>query len=79
MARFLLWRIAQFPLVLAIIYLVTFFLRLGRAGSPFDRTDRRLPADVVASLKKQMHAESWRSFLVYYPQQLIFHHDFGAA
>ncbi|HEX4123706.1 MAG TPA: ABC transporter permease [Tepidisphaeraceae bacterium] len=79
MARFLLWRIAQFPLVLAIIYLVTFFLVWVAPGSPFDRTDRRLPADVVASLKKEMHAESWQSFLVYYPERLLFHHDFGRS
>ena len=39
MLRFLLWPWLQFPLVLAIIYLVTFFLVWVAPGSPFDRTD----------------------------------------
>lgn len=79
MIRFLSVRLLQFPLILAVIYLVTFFLTWVVPGDPFQRNDRKLSEEARATLKKQMHAETWVQFLGYYPANLITHGDFGLS
>ena len=78
MARFIGFRILQFPLILAIIYLVTFSLCWIAPGDPFQRTERPLPPQVAESLRRQYHAETWYGFLIYYPQRML-HGDFGPS
>jgi oligopeptide transport system permease protein len=76
--RFILVRILQFPLILAIIYVVTFALVWIAPGSPFERTERQLPAQVLDALKREYHAETWYGFLLYYPSQMV-RGDFGPS
>ena len=45
MLNFIAWRIAQFPLILAIIYLITFLFVWVAPGSPFGQSERQLSAD----------------------------------
>ena len=71
MTKFVLWRVAQFPLILAIIYVITFLLAWAAPGSPFDRPDRKLDPAAERQLRQQFHAEHWYTFLAYYPKQLI--------
>src|SRR5688572_4820207 len=77
MLRFIAWRLLQFPLVLAVVYLITFFLVWVAPGDPFQRGDRRLDEATIAAIKLSMHAETWQSFLAYYPLNLIRSGDFG--
>ena len=42
MLRFIAWRIAQFPLILAIIYLLTFLFVWVAPGNPFGQSERQL-------------------------------------
>jgi len=42
MLNFIAWRIAQFPLILAIIYLITFLFVWVAPGSPFGQGERQL-------------------------------------
>ncbi|MCC6423033.1 MAG: ABC transporter permease [Phycisphaerales bacterium] len=79
MARFIAWRVAQFPLILAAIYLITFLLAWVAPGSPFDRTERKLPPAVEQSLKRSFHAEHWYGFLAYYPKNVLLSGDFGRS
>jgi ABC-type dipeptide/oligopeptide/nickel transport system permease component len=79
MLRFLAFRLLQFPLVLAVIYLITFLLVWVAPGSPFERTERHVPQRVLDQLKTQMHAENWHRFLAWYPSQLIVHGNFGPS
>jgi ABC-type dipeptide/oligopeptide/nickel transport system permease component len=79
MFKFLAWRIAQLPLILAVIYLVTFCLVWVVPGSPFENTERKLDPAAEKSLRSQFHAESWQSFLVYYPGHIITHLDLGPS
>jgi oligopeptide transport system permease protein len=79
MARFIAWRIAQLPLIIAVIYLVTFMLVWVAPGTPFGQTERKLPAAAEASLKKEFHAENWHAFLAFYPLRLILHGDLGPS
>jgi oligopeptide transport system permease protein len=79
MIRFIAWRIAQLPLVLAVIYLVTFLLVWVVPGSPFGNTDRQLDPAAKKSLEEQFHADSIHSFLAYYPKQVLLHGDLGPS
>ena len=78
MAQFVLLRLAQFPLILAIIYLVTFSLAWLAPGDPFTG-DRKLDPVAMAQLKRQFHAEHWYTFLGYYPANLLLKGDFGPS
>lgn len=79
MLRFIAWRLAQFPLILTAIYLITFLLAWVAPGSPFDRTERKLPPAVEQSLKRRFHAEHWYTFLAYYPKNVVLSGDFGRS
>ncbi len=79
MLRFLALRIAQFPLILAVIYLVTFLLVWVAPGSPFDRTERVVDPRVTELRKRQLHAEHWNTFLAHYSRQVLLHGDFGPS
>jgi oligopeptide transport system permease protein len=76
--RFVAIRILQFPLILAIIYVVTFLLCWIAPGSPFQRTERQLSPQVEQSLRRQYHAETWYGFLFYYPLRMV-QGDFGPS
>ncbi|HSV16279.1 MAG TPA: ABC transporter permease, partial [Tepidisphaeraceae bacterium] len=77
MLRFLAVRLLQFPLVLAVIYLITFLLVWVAPGSPFERTDRKLDPRVLEQIKVRMHAQNAWTFLAWYPRNLVLHGDFG--
>src|SRR5262245_49390680 len=79
MLRFIAGRLLQFPLILVVIYLTTFFLAWVAPGSPFERTDRKLPPLALQSLKEKFHAETWYSFLAWYPYRIIVHGDLGPS
>ena len=78
MTRYLLWRLVQFPLVLAVIYLLTFLLAWVAPGSPFQQTDRKLDPMVERQLKEQYHAATAWQFLGHYPLAML-HGDFGPS
>jgi ABC-type dipeptide/oligopeptide/nickel transport system permease component len=79
MARFLAARLLQFPLILAVIYLVTFMLVWVVPGDPFQQGERRLSPAAVQAIRHRLHAEHWYTFLAYYPRNLLLHGDFGAS
>jgi oligopeptide transport system permease protein len=73
------WRLAQFPLILAIIYLISFFFVWVAPGSPFGQSERKLNEVTERALKEKFHAESWHQFLRQYPKQIVLHGDFGPS
>ena len=79
MLKFLAWRIAQFPLILVIIYLITFFFVWVAPGSPFGRTERQLNPQAEEALRRKFHAQSATQFLAFYPAQILLHGDFGPS
>ena len=79
MIRFIAWRLAQFPLILAIIYLLTFLFVWVAPGSPFGQGERHLNAQVERALKRKFHAESAWEFLRFYPRQILIDRDFGPS
>jgi len=79
MIQLLLWRVAQFPLILTIIYLITFAFVWVAPGSPFGTGDRKLDPAAEASLKQKFHAESAGQFLAFYPWSILTRGDFGPS
>jgi len=79
MLRFIATRLVQFPLILVVIYLTTFFLAWVAPGSPFERTDRQLNPIVLQTLKEKFHATNWYTFLGWYPYRIIAHGDLGPS
>jgi oligopeptide transport system permease protein len=78
MIKFILWRLVQFPLILAVIYLITFVLAWVAPGSPFEQTERKMDPIALDQLKKQFHADHWYKFLGYYPWRMV-HGDLGPS
>ena len=78
MLRFIGIRLLQLPLILAIIYLLTFTLAWVVPGSPFEG-ERKLNPVVIERLKRDFHAESAVSFLTFYPRNILTTGDFGPS
>lgn len=78
MTKVVLWRVLQFPVILAVIYLITFLLAWVAPGDPF-QNERNLDPIVSNTLKRQFHAESPLSFLRYHAWNVIRHGDFGPS
>jgi oligopeptide transport system permease protein len=78
MLKFLLFRLAQFPLILAVIYLLTFSLAWVAPGSPF-ANERKLDPLVEETLKKRFHAQSAWSFLGHHTKAVVTRLDFGPS
>jgi ABC-type dipeptide/oligopeptide/nickel transport system permease component len=76
MHKVILWRVAQFPLILAVIYLLTFLLAWVAPGDPFVN-EKNMDPSAVANLKEKFHATSASQFLLWYPWNIIRHGDFG--
>src|SRR5208282_4901943 len=79
MAKFIAWRVIQLPLILAVVYLITFALVWIVPGSPYENNDRALSEAAKNDLKARFHAQSWEQFLTYYPWQIIRHGDLGPS
>lgn len=79
MKTYLLSRLVQFPIILAVIYCTTFFMIWVVPGSPFENSERRADPAKLEQLKERFKADKWYTFLTYYPYQLIVHQDFGPS
>src|SRR6059058_6029888 len=73
------WRLAQFPLILAIIYLITFLFVWVVPGDPFTRPERDLDPIAKEALRQRFHADKWYNFLGFYPVQIVRRGDFGPS
>jgi oligopeptide transport system permease protein len=77
MPKALLYRLVQFPLILAVIYLITFLLCWVVPGDPFAGEGKNLDPIVKRNLEVKFHADSALGFLTHYPWQVLRHGDFG--
>lgn len=78
MPKLLLYRLLQFPLILAVIYIVTLGLAWVAPGSPFEG-ERNMNPQALAQLKERFRADSFFGFLTFYPVQIVTRLDFGPA
>src|SRR3954468_2679513 len=75
MFKIILYRLLQFPLILAVIYLLTFLLAWVAPGDPFVN-EKNMDPVVVETLKRRFHADNAWEFLGYYPLRVM-QGDFG--
>ena len=78
MLTFLVRRLWQYPLILAVIYVATFLLAWVAPGSPFDRGERPISPEAEAQLREKFHADSALGFLTFYPLRMA-QGDFGPS
>ncbi|MEM7626592.1 MAG: ABC transporter permease [Planctomycetota bacterium] len=79
MTHLIFWRLLQLPLILTVIFLVTFTLVWILPGSPLDREDgRRPPPEVERTMLAQYNLDSPQSFLTGYVRGLA-KGDFGPS
>lgn len=78
MPKLLIYRLLQFPLILAVIYVVTLGLAWAAPGSPFEG-ERNMNPQALEQLKERFNADSFIGFLTFYPVQIITRLDFGPA
>ncbi|MEM9881856.1 MAG: ABC transporter permease [Planctomycetota bacterium] len=72
MLRLIVARLVQLPLVLAVVFLVTFTLVWVLPGSPLDRPDgRRMPPAVERAMQQRYNLDSPGSFLASYVSGLV--------
>jgi oligopeptide transport system permease protein len=76
MLKVILYRLLQFPLILAVIYLLTFLLAWVAPGDPF-ANERNVDPVISQVLKEQFHADKPFKFLRHYPYRILVHGDFG--
>jgi oligopeptide transport system permease protein len=79
MTRFIVSRLVQFPLILAAIYLITFFMAWVVPGDPFLRNDKNLSPEALLKRREEFHAQNWKTFLGYYSGRVVLHADFGRS
>src|SRR5947209_168723 len=78
MNKVVLFRLLQFPFILAIIYLITFALAWVAPGNVF-QNERKLDPVVLQTLKRQFHAETAMSFLSHHAWNVLRHGDLGPS
>lgn len=78
MAKVIAWRLIQLPLILAVIYVLTFLLAWVAPGSPFEG-ERNMSPETLQALKERFNADSAFSFLTTYPFRIITSGDFGPS
>jgi oligopeptide transport system permease protein len=79
MLNLIAWRLLQFPLILGVIYLITFLFVWVAPGSPFGQSERKLNPIAEQALKQRFHAETWQQFLAWYPYNIARNGDFGPS
>lgn len=78
MWKFIAIRVLQFPLILGVIYLLTFTLVWIAPGDPYT-SERNVDPMVLEQMKQRDHADQWYKFLVYYPWRIVTQGDFGRS
>jgi ABC-type dipeptide/oligopeptide/nickel transport system permease component len=76
--KFILGRLLQFPIILAVIYLFTFLMVWVVPGSPFEG-ERAFDPAKLQTLREQFKADRWYTFLGYYPMRIVTAGDFGPS
>ncbi|MCC7193351.1 MAG: ABC transporter permease [Phycisphaeraceae bacterium] len=78
MPRFILWRLLQLPLIVAVVFLVTFTLVWWLPGNPLLRPDNRPSPEIERALLAQYHLDNPVTFMGEYLRDAL-HGDFGPS
>lgn len=78
MPRFILWRLVQLPLIVAVVFLVTFTLVWWLPGNPLLRPDNRPSPEIERALLAQYHLDNPVTFMGKYLRDAL-QGDFGPS
>jgi len=79
MLRFIAWRLLQTPLILAVIFAITFILAWQIPGNPLETEDRRPPPEIEQAMLKRYNLDSPGNFAVSYVRNVVTKLDFGPS
>ena len=80
MLRFIAWRLAQLPIILAVIFVITFSLAWLIPGSPLTRPDgHRPPPEIIEAMEKRYNLDNPWAFAGGYVENVLLHADFGPS
>ena len=80
MLRFVVWRLVQLPIILLVIFVVTFSLAWLVPGSPLERPEGRRPSpEVIEAMEKRYNLDSPLAFAGGYLERVLLHADFGPS
>jgi oligopeptide transport system permease protein len=80
MAAFIVRRLLQLPLILAVVFLVTFVLTWMIPGSPLERPDGRRPdPQIVRAMERKYNLHSPTAFAWGYLKSVLLEGDFGPS
>ena len=80
MLRFIAWRLVQLPLILAVIFTVTFVMAWMVPGDPLQKPEgQRPPPEVQEAMKRQYNLHSPWAFAGAYLKNVLTRGDFGPS
>ena len=80
MLRFIAWRLVQLPIILAVIFAITFSLAWLIPGSPLTRPDgHRPPPEIIEAMEKRYNLDNPWAFAGGYLYNVLLHADFGPS
>lgn len=79
MLRFIAWRLAQLPVILLVIFLVTFTLAWWIPGNPLENPDKPVPPEIAEAMLRQYKLDSPWSFLRSYTVSVVTKGDLGPS
>lgn len=80
MLRLILWRLVQFPVILGVIFAVTFTLAWILPGDPLERAEgRRPPLEIQLAMKQQYRLDDPLAFAAIYLKDVFTKLDFGPS
>lgn len=78
MTRLILSRLLQLPVILTVVFLLTFSLTMLTPGNPFEHNpDRPLDPSVVKILREKYHFDDPAAFIYHYVKNVVTKLDFG--
>ncbi|MEX0655548.1 MAG: ABC transporter permease [Phycisphaeraceae bacterium] len=80
MSHLIFWRLLQLPVILIVIFLVTFLLVWVIPGNPLEAPEgRRPPPEIAAAMQRQYNMHSRTAFASSYLTNLLTRGDFGPS
>ncbi len=79
MLNLILRRLLQLPIILAVIFAITFTLAWLVPGNPLQNEERQISPEIAAAMQRRYHLDNPRKFLTEYLEGVFFRADFGPS
>ncbi|MCC6680039.1 MAG: ABC transporter permease [Phycisphaeraceae bacterium] len=79
MLNLILRRLLQLPIILAVIFAITFALAWLVPGNPLQNEERQISPEIAAAMQRRYHLDNPRKFLTEYLEGVFLRADFGPS